>query len=121
MNKKVNKKTVGKQLLSFTLQQKHNLAPKDAASIIETFFETIEEQLLQGNSVNLMNIGSIVPVARQTGVKRKAFGKEIVTNKSVNLKITTSVAFSDKFERVKGKSAKSINELTAFSKALQQK
>lgn len=113
-----NKKTVGKQLMSFALQQKHSLTTKAADEIIETLFETIQQELLKGNSVNFLNIGSIVAIKKEIGQTRKAFGTEIKVSKGVILRCKTSNSFIQEFEKCFGKTAAQAKDLNALSAAL---
>lgn len=107
------KKTIGKQLLSFTIQQKHGLSASLADGIIDTIFDSIGQALIDGNSVNILNVGSLYAVTREIGKERKAFGKSITTKKGVHIRTVTSQSFVTNFER------KGVDkELSAFRDSL---
>ena len=116
MNNKA--KTIGKQHLSFTLQQAMNMSVKDADTAVEAIFSKVEKELLKGNSVSLVNIGSMKAVPKKTGQIRKAFGTDVVVKKCVNIQFSTSLTFVDNYRRTGGKGDKELQELEAFKKGL---
>lgn len=114
-------KTVGKQLMSFTLQQKHGLASKEADGIIMSLFDVIEKALLEGQSVSLLNIGSLKAKPKTAGLVRNAFGTEITTKRCVTVQFYTSKAFVDTFAKKGNGKSKLSSELDSFKESLSKK
>lgn len=112
------RKTVGKQLLSFAIQEQHGMTSTEANNVIDTLFACIEKQLLSGNAVSLLNIGTIKPQPKKAGQTRKAFGTEVVVRREVSLKISISPSFVEKFRLTKGAGAKALEDMAALSNSL---
>ena len=66
---------------------------KQATVIVENLLQAIQDALLRGDSVNLLNVGTLTP-KKQTKESRISFGKEIKIKKKINV----SFRLSDNFQ-----------------------
>jgi len=70
-------KTIGKTLLTNRLELEFSLSSQQAASMVETLMQTIQQALIKGDKVTLPNIGTLQLRSRKS-VTKIMFGKEVI-------------------------------------------
>lgn len=86
-----------------------------ATKIVEDLLESIRDSLLNGESVNLLNIGTLTP-KKQLKTSRISFGREIEIKKEIKV----SFRLSNNFEPVLEDNVKILEMLRDLNTQTQQ-
>lgn len=78
-----------KSNMVMSLMVKHGMSKEDATAVVETLLGDMQDALLRGEDVVLMNIGTLHP-SRQTKTQRVSFGKVIDIKREVKVSFRPS-------------------------------
>jgi nucleoid DNA-binding protein len=82
---------ITKPILVKNLARRHQVSPEEARNVVDSFIDEIVTQLENGESVNIMGLGTFEPVARQETKRRNPRNGELLNvppKKSVRFRIS---------------------------------
>lgn len=69
---------ITKPTLVKNLARKYQVSPEEARNVVDSFIDEIVTQLEQGETVNIMGLGTFEPVARQETKRRNPRNGELL-------------------------------------------